>query len=97
MSKRAILTTVIIIIISLLVVTFATQNAEVVNVKLWLVNFKISLSLLIVFSLLIGAIVSWFFLYKELKNRQRLIEEKDILIKKLKEELSAKDFLNIDV
>lgn len=94
MSKRAIL---IIIILSLLVVTFATQNAEVVNVKLWLVNFKISLSLLIVFSLLIGAIVSWFFLYKELKNRQRLIKEKDILIKKLKEELSAKDFLNIDV
>ena len=92
MPKRAIL---IIIILSLLVVIFTTQNAVLVTVKLWLVTFKIPLSLLIIFSLLIGFIVGWLFLFKELKTRQKTIEEKDILIKKLKEELAAKDFLNI--
>ena len=94
MQKRDI---VVIIILGLLVVIFATQNAEIVLVQLWVVKFKIALSLLIISALLVGAVISWLFTFKELKNRKKSIEEKDSLIKKMKEELSAKDPLNIGI
>jgi len=94
MQKRDIF---LIIIISLLLVIFATQNANLIAVKLWFVKFNISVSLLIIFSLLIGAAVSWFFAFKELKKRKKLIHEKDVLIKKFKEEKTEKDPLNIGI
>ena len=94
MQKRDV---IVIIILGLLVVIFATQNAEIVLVQLWVVKFKIALSLLIISALLVGAVISWLFTFKELKNRKKSIEEKDSLIKKMKEELSAKDPLNIGI
>ncbi|MDA3954745.1 MAG: lipopolysaccharide assembly protein LapA domain-containing protein [Bacteroidales bacterium] len=88
---------IIVIILSLLVVIFATQNAEVVNVQLWIVKFKSSLSLIIIASLIIGALISWLFILKELRKRKKAIVEKNSIIKKLKEEQASKDPFNIDI
>lgn len=94
MQKRDI---IIVIILSLLIVIFATQNAEIVDVQLWVIKFNSPLSLLIIGSLVSGALVTWLFMRIELRQRKKTIEKKNQAIKKLKEELTAKDSFNIDI
>ncbi len=94
MQKRGL---IIGIILSLLIVIFATQNADVVNVQLWIIKFKSPLSLVIIGSLILGSFITWLFMLNELRKRKKTVEKKNKTIKKLKEELTAKDSFNIDL
>lgn len=94
MQKRDL---VIIIFLSLLIVIFATQNAVKVTVYLWIVQFESPLSLIIIGSLVIGALVTWLSLLMELRKRKKKIDKKDQIIKELKEEINAKDSFNMDI
>ena len=94
MQKRGL---IIGIILSLLIVIFATQNADVVNVQLWIIKFKSPLSLVIIGSLILGSFITWLFMLNELRKRNKTVEKKNKTIKKLKEELTAKDSFNIDL
>lgn len=94
MQKRDL---VIIIFLSLLIVIFATQNAVKVTVYLWIVEFESPLSLIIIGSLVIGALVTWLSLLMELRKRKKKMDKKDQIIKELKEEINAKDSFNVDI
>jgi uncharacterized integral membrane protein len=94
MQKRDL---VIIIFLSLLIVIFATQNAVKVTVYLWIVQFESPLSLIIIGSLVLGALVTWLSLLMELRKRKKKIDKKDQIIKELKEEINAKDSFNVDI
>lgn len=94
MQKRDL---IIIIFLSLLIVIFATQNAVKVTVYLWIVEFESPLSLIIIGSLVLGALVTWLSLLMELRKRKKKIDKKDQIIKELKEEINAKDSFNIDI
>ncbi|MCB2195637.1 MAG: LapA family protein [Bacteroidetes bacterium] len=94
MQKRDL---VIIIFLSLLIVIFATQNAVKVTVYLWIVQFESPLSLIIIGSLVLGALVTWLSLLMELRKRKKKIDKKEQIIKELKEEINAKDSFNMDI
>lgn len=88
---------IIVVFLSLLIVIFATQNAQEVTVKLWITKFNSPLSLIIIGSLFIGAIISWAFMFSELRKRKKKIDKKDQDLNHLKEELKSKDSFNIDI
>ena len=94
MQKRDL---VIVIFLSLLIVIFATQNAVKVTVYLWIVEFESPLSLIIIGSLVLGALVTWLSLLMELRKRKKKIDKKDQMIKELREEINAKDSFNVDI
>lgn len=94
MQKRDL---VLIIFLSLLIVIFATQNAQEVAVQLWIVKFNSPLSLVIIGSLVLGALVSWLSMLVELRKRKKQIAKKTKEINHLKEELRSKDSFNIDI
>jgi uncharacterized integral membrane protein len=94
MQKRDL---IIIIFLSLLIVIFATQNAVKVTVYLWIVEFESPLSLIIIGSLVLGALVTWLSLLMELRKRKKKIDKKDQMIKELKDEINAKDSFNVDI
>ena len=94
MQKRDL---ILIIFLSLLIVIFATQNAQEVAVQLWIVKFNSPLSLVIIGSLVLGALVSWLSMLVELRKRKKQIAKKTKEINHLKEELTSKDSFNIDI
>ena len=94
MQKRNI---VIVLFLSLLIVIFATQNAVKVTVHLWIGQFESPLSLIIIGSLVLGALITWLALLMELRKRKKKIDKCNQTIKELKEELTAKDSFNIDI
>jgi len=94
MQKRGF---IIVLFLSLLIVIFATQNAQQVTVHLWVVKFESPLSLLIIGSLVLGALITWLSLVFELRKRKKIITKKNQELKHLKDEFKAKDSFNIDI
>ncbi|PLX12744.1 MAG: DUF1049 domain-containing protein [Marinilabiliales bacterium] len=94
MQKRDL---IIVIFLSLLIVIFATQNAQTVAVQLWIVKFNSPLSLVIIGSLVLGALISWLSLLVELRKRKKNLAKKNQELKHLKDELTAKDSFDIDI
>lgn len=84
-----------ILLISLLIVIFATQNANVVLVHLLFFKFNIPIALLIIGTLLLGVLLSWLFLAKELNKKQKKINKQLNEIKELKERQAFLDPLNL--
>lgn len=94
MQKRDL---IIVIFLSLLIVIFATQNAQSVVVHLWIVKFNSPLSLIIIGSLVLGALITWLSMVFELRKCKKNLSKRNQEIKHLKEELTAKDSFNIDI
>lgn len=89
MRQRSI---IIVLILSLLIVIFATQNAADVSVKLWFFTFTSALSLVIIGSILIGAAVTWAILATMVLKRKKTIEKQEEIIKEMQDKLSADPF-----
>ncbi len=69
-------------ILVLLVVTFALQNSEIINVTLWLWDFQSSLALLLIITMCVGALIAGSVL-------MRVVVKKNSEIRKLKKSLAA--------
>lgn len=94
MQKRDL---IIILIIGLLIVIFAVQNASSIEIELWFFKFNSPISLIIIGSVVLGALISWFFMFIEIRKHKKTIGKMNYTIKKLKKELSDNDPLsNID-
>lgn len=84
-----------ILVISILVVIFAIQNVEPVAINLWVVDVNASLSLIIIISLTVGALLTLLFAYQELsRRRKRIVELEKKLGAKKKEGTSVNTYLN---
>lgn len=95
MQKRDIIITLMII---LLVVIFATQNANSIQVELWIFSFSSPLSLLIIGSIILGALISWIFMFIEIRKQKKIIAEKENSIDELKKKLTEQNPLSdIDI
>lgn len=66
---------IVILVFSILVVIFAVQNVDQVAVKLWMFNFDASLSLIIIITLAVGALLTLLFTYREIRSRDKQISE----------------------
>jgi uncharacterized integral membrane protein len=66
---------IIILILSIIIVIFAVQNVEKVNVQLMMFNFNASLSLLIILTFFAGAILSLALTFQEIRKRNRTISD----------------------
>lgn len=60
-----------ILIVSVLMVIFALQNVDKVSIKLWFFELDASLSLIIIISFSIGALLSLVFAFQELRSRKK--------------------------
>jgi len=80
------------LILSLILVVFALQNAADTAVKLWFWDFHSSLSLLLLVAFGIGTLLGIIFSWPSIKKKNKKITEKDKKIAQLSEqvkELSA--------
>jgi uncharacterized integral membrane protein len=66
---------IIILVFSILVVIFAVQNVDKVAVKLWMFNLDASLSLIIIVTLAVGALLTLLFTYREIRSRDKTIRD----------------------
>jgi uncharacterized integral membrane protein len=76
MLKRYIL----ILITTILIVIFAVQNVEKISIKLWVFDLHASLSLIIILTFSIGALITILFTFWEIRSR-------NVQIKKLEKQL----------
>lgn len=77
---------IIALLIALILVIFAVQNSVQIPVKLWFWEYKASLSLLIIISVILGVIVSFLFMIPGMFNRTRQLSQ----LKKKNKEQSGK-------
>lgn len=77
-------TYIAILLLSIFIVLFALQNAEPVWVYLWAWSIKSPLSLVIIFSMAIGTVLSFLVSFIEFRKMRKLVQEK-------KEEIKEKD------
>ncbi len=85
MLKRYIL----ILITTVLIVIFAVQNVEKINIKLWVFDLHASLSLIIILTFAVGAIITILFTFWEIRSRNVQIKK---LEKRLKEQPEIETF-----
>ncbi len=64
-----------ILLITILVVIFAIQNVETVNIKLWFIELNTSLSLLIILTFATGALITLALALYEIGRGKRRISE----------------------
>ncbi len=86
----------ILLIISLVVI-FAVQNVEKVTIRLWVVNVNASLSLIIIITLAIGALVAAILAYQEIRSRNRKIKELEDTDEKEHEGSGTSDVFSSDL
>ncbi len=83
---RSAIQLIIALLIALILVIFAVQNSVQVPVKLWFWEYKASLSLLIIISVILGVIISFLFMIPGMFSRTRQISQ----LKKRNRELDGK-------
>ncbi len=66
---------IVILLITILVVIFAIQNVEMVNIKLWFFEFDTSLALLIILTFAAGTLITLAFALYEIGRGKRRISE----------------------
>lgn len=64
---------IVILITSILIVIFAVQNVEKVAIKLWMFDVDASLSLIIILTFTIGALVTLLLAFQEIRYRNKRI------------------------
>ncbi|MCF8226273.1 MAG: LapA family protein [Bacteroidales bacterium] len=84
----------IILITSILIVIFAVQNVDQVEVSLWLFDVNASLSLLIIITLFIGALVTLLLAYHEIRNRNQKIRDLENKLRESEKQSGAKEFFS---
>lgn len=72
----------VILVISILIVIFAVQNVEKVAIKLWMFDANASLSLIIILTFTVGALVTLLLAFQEILHRNKRI-------RKLEDELKS--------
>ena len=77
---------IVILIIFILLVIFAVQNVEKVAIKLWLFDINASLSLIIILTFTIGALVTLLPAFREIKDRSKKISTLENALKSAKKE-----------
>ena len=82
----------IVLTILLVIVIFSLQNAVYVNVRLFLWRFTISLPVLILLSLTIGAYLSFMFSIPGRSKKNRKIENLEKKIDEMRKEINDKKF-----
>ncbi|MCF8346353.1 MAG: LapA family protein [Bacteroidales bacterium] len=85
MLKRYIL----ILLTTILIVIFAVQNVEKVHIKLWVFDLHASLSLIIILTFAVGAIITILFTFWEIRSRNAQIKK---LEKRLQEQPEKDSF-----
>ncbi|MEX0988529.1 MAG: LapA family protein [Bacteroidales bacterium] len=80
MLKRYIL----ILITTVLVVIFAVQNVGMADIKLWFFDTSASLSLIIILTFVLGALVTLLFAFQEIRKRNKKIGDLEDKIKVFK-------------
>jgi len=88
---------IIVVFLSLLIVIFATQNAQQVTVQLWITQFKSPLSLVIIGSLVLGALITWLFMFVEHRKCKKKLNKKNQELEHLKEEFTSKDSFDMNI
>jgi len=66
---------IIILITSILVVIFAVQNVAKIDIRLWMFDLNASLSLIIILTFTIGALVTLLFAFPEIQYREKKISK----------------------
>jgi uncharacterized integral membrane protein len=82
---------IIILIILILIVIFAVQNVEKVAIKLWMFDVNASLSLIIILTFTIGALVTLLPAFREIRYRRKKISTLEDALKSAKKENGTKD------
>lgn len=72
---------IILLIITVLVVIFAIQNVEPVQIKLWFFDLDASLSLIIILTFALGALIALLLALYETDKRKRRISELEKQVK----------------
>ena len=80
---------IISLIAAIVLVVFAIQNAAEVPIKLWFWQFEGSQALIILFSVILGILISYFFTYPSLRKKNKIISGKNEEIKKLNEQIKS--------
>ena len=80
-----------ILIISILIVIFAVQNVEKVAIKLWMFDVDASLSLIIILTFAIGALITLLLFFHEIRYRNKRIRKLEEDLKSAKKENSFDD------
>lgn len=65
---------IVILITSILIVIFAVQNVEKVAIKLWMFDVNASLSLIIILTFTIGALITLLLAFQEIRYRSKRIK-----------------------
>ena len=77
------------LILAVILVVFALQNAADTAVKLWFWDFHSSLSLLLLVAFGIGTLLGIIFSWPSIKKKNRKISEKDKKIAQLSEQIKG--------
>lgn len=78
---------IVILITSILVVIFAVQNVETVEIRLWMFDLNASLSLIIILAFTVGTLITLLFAYPEIRYRDKkisMLEKENKEIKRFK-------------
>lgn len=92
MQKRYI-NIIVILFFSILIAVFAVQNALAVKVKLWMVEFNSSLSVVILISIAIGVLLTSIIMFFELRKKQKRIGALQREIEQLQKQIKSKETL----
>jgi|GEM_PF-5730619 len=82
---------IIILIMLILIVIFAVQNVEKVAIKLWMFDVNASLSLIIILTFFIGALVTLLPAFQEIRYRKKKISTLENALKSAKQKSSSKE------
>jgi len=82
---------IVILLFSILVVIFAVQNVDKVAVQLWMLSFDASLSLIIILTLALGALITLLFTFREIKIRDREIRDLSQRLEKYEADEAAEE------
>jgi len=80
-----------ILVIAIIVVIFAVQNVTQVSVKLWFFDVEASLSLIIILTFTLGAVLSILFSLNEIRKKNKKVGQLETKIADLKEIISLKE------
>lgn len=77
------------LILSVLLVIFALQNTEPVQLNLWFWSFQSSLALLVIVLLVTGALLGYLILLPTLFSKNKIIRDKESQLRKAKSSSGA--------
>jgi len=69
---------------------FVMQNPFPVYISFWFWQLEANMSLLMIMAILIGAIFSWLLSLSALRQKNRMINEKDLTINQLRKEMNER-------